>query len=69
MIRAGRLILGIFLGIGAILAFITTFIAFGYALKIIAVLMAVIGVLTLIVFLVWAAIKEFVFDARKKPPK
>lgn len=68
MIRAGRLILGIFFGIGAILALLTTFIMFGYVLKIIAFLGALVCVLTFVVFLVWAAIKEFVFDTKKKPP-
>lgn len=69
MIRAARLILWIFFGIGALLALVTTFIAFGYLLKIIAFLVAVVSVIVVIVFLVWAAIKEFVFDAIKKPPK
>jgi hypothetical protein len=69
LIRAARLILGIFFGIGALLALITTFVVFGYVFKIIAFLGALLCVLVFIVFLVWAAIKEFVFDAKKKPPK
>lgn len=66
MIRAARLILGIFFGIGAILALVTSFIVFGYVFKIIGFLIAVLCVVVFIVFLVWAAIKEYVFDARKK---
>lgn len=67
--RGIRLLFGIMLGIGAVLALITTFIAVGYALKIIAALAAVLGVFALVIFLVWAAIREFVIDPMKKPPK
>jgi hypothetical protein len=67
--RGIRLLFGVMLGIGAVLALITTFIAVGYALKIIAALAAVLGVFALVIFLVWAAIREFVIDPLKKPPK
>lgn len=67
--RGIKLLFGSMLGLGALIALITSIIAFGYLLKIIAVLLAVFGVLALILFLVWAAIKEFVFDPWKKPPE
>lgn len=63
-----RKVLGIFFGIGLILALLTSFIVFGYAIKIIGFILAVFCVLILIVFLIGAAIKEYVFDKRKKPP-
>lgn len=64
--RGIKLLFGTMLGLGALIALITTVIAFGYLLKIIAVVLAILGVLALILFLVWAAIKEFVFDPWKK---
>lgn len=67
--QAIKVMFGIFIGLGLLIALVTTVIAFGYALKIIAAILAILGVLALIVFLVWAAIKEFVFDPWKKPPK
>ena len=67
--RGIKLLFGSMLGLGALIALITSIIAFGYLLKIIAVLLAVFAVLALILFLVWAAIKEFVFDPWKKPPE
>ena len=67
--RGIKLLFGTMLGLGALIALITTIIAFGYLLKIIAVVLAILGVLALIFFLVWGAIKEFVFDPWKKPPE
>lgn len=51
-----------------VLAFITTIIAIGYALKIIAAFGAVIGVLGLIGLFFYALIYEFVLK-KGKPPK
>lgn len=64
-----RQVLGVFFGIGLILALITSFIVLGYIIKIAGFLIAVICVGVFVVILIGAAIKEFVFDARKKPPK
>ena len=63
------MLLGIFFGIGLILALVTSFFVFGYIIKIVSFIVALVCVLVFIGFLVGAAIKEFVFDARKKPPK
>lgn len=68
MIARAKLFLGILLGISAVLALLTSFIVFGYVIKIVCFLIAMLCVLVFIVFLVWAAIKEFVFDTKKKPP-
>ena len=57
------------IGLGALIAFITTIIVLGYALKIIAFVLAVFVVIAFILFMVYAAIKEFVLDVIKKPPQ
>lgn len=67
--RGIKRLFAVCIGLGALLAFVTTVIVFGYVLKIIAFILAVVCVIVLILFLVWAAIKEFVFDAWKKPPE
>lgn len=66
--RVVRLVLGLSVALGAIIALVTTIIAFGYLLKILAVLLAVIGIVALFLFLVWAAIYEYVIMPKKKPP-
>lgn len=68
MIARAKLFLGILFGISVVLALLTSFIVFGYVIKIVCFLIAMLCVLVFIVFLVWAAIKEFVFDTKKKPP-
>lgn len=69
MIGAIRRLFAVCIGLGALIAFLTTIVVLGYAFKIIAFILAVVLVLSFIIFLVWAAIKEFVFDAWKKPPE
>ena len=69
MFVAIKRLFAICIGLGALIAFITTIIVLGYALKIIAVLGAILLVIVFVVFLVYAAIKEFVIDAFKKPPQ
>ena len=69
MIERIKRLLGILFGISVVLALITSVVVIGYMFKIIAFLLAaMLCVLVFIVFLVWAAIKEFVFDTKKKPP-
>jgi hypothetical protein len=63
------LLLRICFSIGALLALITSFIVFGYAIKIIGFLLALLCVIIFIVVLVWAAIKEFWQAKTKKPPE
>lgn len=67
--RGIRNLFAIFLGLGLLVAFLSTVVVVGYALKILAFIAAVILAIVVIIFLVWAAIKEFVFDAWKKPPE
>jgi hypothetical protein len=69
LIRAGLRLLKICFSIGALLALITSFIVFGYAIKIIGFLLAVLCVIFFIGVLVWAGIKEFWQSCNKKPPK
>ncbi|AXC36450.1 hypothetical protein HOT57_gp06 [Pseudomonas phage phCDa] len=69
MLVAIRRLFAVCIGLGALIAFFTTVVVLGYAFKIIAFVLAVLLVLALILFLVWAAFKEFVIDAWKKPPK
>jgi hypothetical protein len=69
LIRGIKRLFSVCIGLGALIAFLTTVVVLGYAFKIIAFVLAVVLVLAFILFLVWAAIKEFVIDAMKKPPK
>ena len=63
-----RTAFAIAVGIGLLLAIVTTFIAFGYLIKIIAVLMALFGVLAFIGFVVYEFVREIVLK-KGKPPK
>lgn len=69
MIVAIKRLFAICVGLGALIAFLSTVVVMGYVFKILAFVAAVLLVLAFILFLVWAAIKEFVIDATKKPPK
>ncbi|MBO6277682.1 MAG: hypothetical protein J6N20_09660 [Pseudomonas sp.] len=69
MLAAIKRLFAVCIGLGALIAFITTVFVLGYAFKIIAFILAVVLVFSFILFLVWAALKEFVFDAWKKPPE
>jgi len=69
LISAIKRLFSVCIGLGALIAFLTTVVVLGYAFKIIAFVLAVVLVLAFILFLVWAAIKEFVFDVWKKPPE
>jgi uncharacterized membrane protein YphA (DoxX/SURF4 family) len=69
LIRGIRRLFSVCIGLGALIAFLTTIVVLGYAFKIVCFVLAVMLVLAFILFLVWAAIKEFVIDAMKKPPK
>ena len=66
--RGIRNLFAIFLGLGLLVAFLSTVVVVGYALKILAFIAAVILAIVVIIFLVWAAIKEFVIDPWRKPP-
>ena len=63
-----KVFLGVCVGFAGILAFVTTLIAIGYAMKIIAVIGAVVGILGLIGLFFYALFYEFVLK-KGKPPK
>lgn len=67
MIERAKRFLGVMFGISVVLALITSVVVIGYVFKIVAFLLAVGCVAMLIIFLVWAAIREF-FQGNKKPP-
>lgn len=67
MIDRIKRLLGVLFGISVVLALITSVVVIGYMFKIVAFLLAAACVVMLIIFLVWAAIKEF-FQGNKKPP-
>ena len=69
MLNAIKRLFAICIGLGALLAFISTVVLLGYAFKIILFIGAIVLVLVFVLFLVYAAIKEFVIDAIKKPPQ
>lgn len=66
--RALRTAFACAVGFGLLLAFVTTFIAFGYLIKIIALLLALVGTLSLIGFVIYEFFREIVFK-KGKPPK
>lgn len=68
MIERAKRFLGVMFGISVVLALITSVVVIGYMFKIVAFLLAAACVVMLIIFLVWAAIKEF-FQGNKKPPQ
>lgn len=66
--RALRTVFAVAVGFGLLLAIITSFIAFGYLIKIIALLLALFGTLALIGFVIYEFFREIVFK-KGGPPK
>lgn len=60
---------GLSVGLALVLVVITLFIAFGFALRLIAILVAIVGTLGLAGVLFWLAIDELVLEPRRKRKK
>lgn len=67
--QALKILLGLCAGIACVLVVLTLFIAIGFVIRIIAVMVAVVGVLWIMGALIWLAINELWLDRKKKAPK